>query len=285
MRVGILGTGLMGGPMAMRLQQSGHRVKAWNRSADNLAPLAQVGIETAPTAAAVLTSCEVTITMLSDAAAIESVVLAEPAALQQRTILQMGTIAPNESRELCEKVQAAGGEYLESPVLGSIPQVKAGELILMVGATAAQYERWLPLLKCFGAEPQWVGPVGAAAATKLAMNQLIGTLTAAFSMSLGLVQREGLDVEQFMAIVRESALYAPTFDKKLERMRDRNFSNPNFPTKHLLKDMNLFVQAAQAQGMETDVAEGVCAIARKAISQGLAEVDYSAIYNAINLEN
>ena len=63
MRVGILGTGLMGGPMAMRLQQSGHRVKAWNRSADNLAPLAQVGIETAPTAAAVLTSCEVTITM------------------------------------------------------------------------------------------------------------------------------------------------------------------------------------------------------------------------------
>ena len=64
----------------------------------------------------------------------------------------MGTIAPNESRELCEKVQAAGGEYLESPVLGSIPQVKAGELILMVGATAAQYERWLPL-----AEVLWSG--------------------------------------------------------------------------------------------------------------------------------
>lgn len=282
MQISILGTGLMGAPMALALNRSGHAVTAWNRSAEKLMPLKAAGVKTVATAAEAIAASPITITMLSDAAAIQSAVLAEPAVLAERTILQMGTIAPAESRELCEKVQAAGGEYLESPVLGSIPQVKAGSLILMVGATPEQFEQWLPVLKVFGPTPDLMGGVGTAAATKLAMNQLIGSLTAAFSMSLGLAQREGLDLEKFMAVVRESALYAPTFDKKLERMCDRNFSNPNFPTKHLLKDMNLFVQAAETQGIDATVAAGVSTVAQKAIDQGLADDDYSAIYNAVN---
>ena len=282
MKVGILGTGLMGQPMALQLHKSGFEVTAWNRSADKLVPLQQAGIRTAATAGEAIASTQITITMLSDAAAIQAAILTQPDCLKDRTLLQMGTIAPDESRELAAKVKAAGGDYLESPVLGSIPQVKAGSLILMVGATPEQYEQWLRVLKCFGPEPQLMGPVGTAAATKLAMNQLIGTLTTAFSMSLGLTQQEGLDIEKFMAIVRESALYAPTFDKKLERMCDRNFSNPNFPTKHLLKDMNLFVQAARGKGIDARVAEGVSEVAAEAIAQGLADEDYSAIYSAVN---
>ncbi len=282
MQVGILGTGLMGTPMALQLQQAGFEVTAWNRTPEKLAPLQQAGVTTVGSAAEAIASSPITLTMLSDAAAIESAVLAEPTALQGRTILQMGTIAPAESRELDQKIRAAGGAYLEAPVLGSIPQVKAGSLIVMVGATPEQYEQWLPVLKCFGPNPQLMGEVGTAAATKLAMNQLIGTLTAAFSMSLSLVQQEGLEVEKFMAIVRESALYAPTFDKKLERMCDRNFTNPNFPTKHLLKDMDLFVQAAQDQGLDTTVAASVSEVTKKAIAQGLADADYSSIYSAVN---
>lgn len=282
MQVGILGTGLMGAPMALQLQQAGFAVTAWNRTADKLVPLQQAGIAAAGSAAEAIASAPITITMLSDAAAVESAVLAEPTALEGRTILQMGTIAPAESRALDQKIRAAGGEYLEAPVLGSIPQVKAGSLIVMVGATPEQYEQWLPVLKCFGPNPQRMGEVGTAAATKLAMNQLIGTLTAAFAMSLSLVQREGLETDKFMNIVRASALYAPTFDKKLERMCDRNFTNPNFPTKHLLKDMNLFVQAAQAQGLDTAVAAGVSEVTKKAIAQGLADADYSSIYSAVN---
>ena len=275
----------MGAPMAMRLQQAGFSVTAWNRSLAKLAPLQQAGIQTAATAAEVLTGSSLTITMLSDAAAIHSAVLAEPAALPGRTLLQMGTIAPEQSRELLQAIRSAGGEYLEAPVLGSTPQVKTGELIVMVGATPEQYAKYVPVLQCFGSNPRLMGPVGTAAATKLAMNQLIGTLTAAFSMSLGLAQREGLDVEAFMGIVRESALYAPTFDKKLDRMSDRNFTQPNFPTKHLLKDMNLFVQAAQGQGIDATVAAGVSEVVERAIAQGLADADYSAVYNAINPTN
>ncbi len=282
MRIGLLGTGLMGAPMALQLQRSGFEVVAWNRSQQKLSPLAEAGIQTAKSAAEAIASTTLTITMLSDAAAIQSALFADQSVLADRTILQMGTIAPAESRNLCASVQAAGGEYIESPVLGSIPQVKSGSLILMVGATPEQFDRWQPVLRCFGPNPELMGPVGTAAATKLAMNQLIGSLTAAFSMSLGLAQKEGLEIEKFMSIVRESALYAPTFDKKLERMCDRNFSNPNFPTKHLLKDMNLFVKAAQAQGIDATVAAGVSQMAESAIAQGLANEDYSAIYSAIN---
>ncbi|MEL6157696.1 MAG: NAD(P)-dependent oxidoreductase [Cyanobacteria bacterium J06623_5] len=282
MQVGLLGTGLMGAPMALQLKAAGFEVTVWNRSTEKLQPLQAAGIQAAATPDEAIAQSDITLTMLNDAAAIRSAILSKPAVLKGKTILQMGTIAPDESRDIQRQVQAAGGDYLEAPVLGSIPQVKAGTLILMVGATPAQFDRWLPVLQVFGPEPVLMGMVGTAAATKLAMNQLIGTLTAAFSMSLGLAQREGLDLEKFMTIVRESALYAPTFDKKLTRMCDRNFSNPNFPTKHLLKDMRLFVQAAQAKGIDTTVAAGVGEVTESAIAQGLANEDYSAIYSAIN---
>jgi 3-hydroxyisobutyrate dehydrogenase len=283
-QVTVLGTGLMGAPMALRLQQAGFEVIAWNLSLAKLAPLQSAGIQTMSTAAEAIAASPITITMLSDAAAIRAILLSEPAALAGRTILQMGTIAPAQSRDLLERIRSASGDYFEAPVLGSIPQVKTGELIVIVGATPEQYNQWLPVLKCFGPNPQLMGLVGTAAATKLAMNQLIGTLTAAFSMSLALAEREGLDIDAFMGIVRESALYAPTFDKKLERMCDRDFTQPNFPTKHLLKDMDLFVQAAQGQGIDATVAAGVSEVVGRAIAQGLADADYSAIYSAINPE-
>jgi 3-hydroxyisobutyrate dehydrogenase len=283
-KVGILGTGLMGAPMALRLQECGHDVLAYNRSADKIQPLTEQGIEAQATPTQVLSAADCTILMLSDADAIASTLFTDEtqSALSDRTILQMGTIAPNQSRDICDKVTAAGGMYLEAPVLGSIPQVKDGSLIVMVGSTPEQFEQWQPLLACFGKQVMYIGPVGAGAGVKLAMNQLIGSLTNAFSLSLGLIQRENIDVDTFMEIVRKSALYAPTFDKKLDRMRDRNFANPNFPTKHLLKDMRLFSQAAGAAGLSPELADCVARMAEAAIAQGLADQDYSALYAAVN---
>ena len=268
--------------MALKLQEAGFEVVAWNRTLAKLAPLREAGIETTEMASDAIAACDITLTMLSDAAAIESALFVQPDALSGRTILQMATIAPEESRELKRQVEAAGGIYLEAPVLGSIPEVESGALIVMVGSTPEQFEQWMPIFKCFGQEPQHMGQVGTASATKLAMNQLIGTLTSAFSMSLGLVNREGLDLEKFMTLVRASALYAPQFDKKLERMSDRNFEDPNFPTKHLLKDMNLFVRAAENKDVDATVAASVSHLVQKAISQGLADKDYSALYSAVN---
>ena len=282
MNIGFLGTGLMGAPMARRLQSAGHQVYGWNRSADKVEALSADGIKPAATPANAIQASQLVVLMLTDADAIQTTLLNPEATAQLpgRTILQMGTIAPQQSKAIAQQVQAAGGDYLEAPVLGSIPEAKAGNLIVMVGATAAQFDQWLPILKCFGPEPQLMGSVGAGSGVKLSMNQLIGTLTTAFAMSLSLVQQEAIDIEKFMTIVRQSALYAPTFDKKLGRMCDRNFANPNFPTKHLLKDMNLFVQAADS--FNADVAESVAQIVQLAVAQGLADQDYSAVFAAVN---
>jgi len=284
MKIGLLGTGLMGAPMALRLQACGHEVAVYNRTAEKLQPLIDQGLTAQDTPADLLQACEATIFMVSDAGAIAAL-LSDPdtaAALRDRTLIQMGTIAPNESRDIASKVEQASGAYLESPVLGSIPQAKDGSLILMVGSTPEQFRQWQPVLQCFGEQVILLGPVGSGAAVKLAMNQLIGSLTAAFSLSLGLVQREHIDLDAFMDIVRHSALYAPTFDKKLDRMVNRNFENPNFPTKHLLKDMQLFSQAATTAGLSPELTDTVAALVERAIAQGLADKDYSALYSAVN---
>lgn len=274
----------MGAPMALTLQNCGHQVMAYNRSAEKLPPLATHGIQTTTAAVDVLQTCDCTILMLADATAIADTLFSSAplAALAQHTVIQMGTIAPDQSRDLQAKVEAAQGHYLEAPVLGSIPQVKDGSLIIMVGSTPAQFAQWRPVLECLGEQVLHLGPVGAGAAVKLAMNQLIGSLTSAFALSLALVQRENIQVDSFMDIVRHSALYAPTFDKKLSRMCDRNFADPNFPTKHLLKDMKLFAQAAQSAGLDPALAETVGEVVQQAIDQGLADQDYSALYAAIN---
>lgn len=282
MRVAMLGTGLMGAPMAVRLLEGGQTVTAYNRTPEKLAPLEAAGATTAATPAEAIAAGECVVVMVTNAPAIRELLLSETArpALSERTILQMSTIAPDESRAIAAEVQAAGGDYLEAPVLGSIPQAQSGTLQVMVGGTVEQFRQWSPFLKYFG-PPEHVGATGQAAALKLALNQLIVSLTSAFALSLSFVRAQGADVETFMGILRESALYAPTFDKKLARMMESNYANPNFPTKHLLKDADLFAAAARAAGLGTETIDGARAVIERAIALGLADGDYSALHEGI----
>jgi 3-hydroxyisobutyrate dehydrogenase len=180
-----------------------------------------------------------------------------------------------------DAVVAGGGEYLEAPVLGSIPEAQAGKLMVMVGAEPEQYQSHLKLLQHFGAEPLLIGPVGTAAALKLALNQLIASLTTSFALSLAFVQRQGVDVDVFMQILRESSLYAPTFDKKLQRMLTGNYANPNFPTKHLLKDTDLFISEAKSRGLDLSSIKGVRHILQTAVKMSFADADYSSLFSII----
>lgn len=283
MRLSLLGTGLLGNPMAQRLHESGIPVCVWNRSAEKTRDLVQKGIAVAASPREAIAASDVAILMLSDAAAIRTTVLAPEtlSALQNKTILQMGTIGPEESRTAASAVEQAGGRYAECPVLGSIPEAAAGKLILMFGGTKALFDVLNPILIALGTNPNFIGSVGQAAALKLAMNQLIASLTIAFSQSLGLVQKSGIDISLFMEILRGSALYAPTFDKKLKRLLTSDFGNPNFPVRHLLKDINLFLDSAKLAGLSCAAAEGVKAACEKTVLMGAGEEDYSAIFKAV----
>ncbi|PAX57038.1 NAD(P)-dependent oxidoreductase [Brunnivagina elsteri] len=287
MKVAFLGTGLMGLPMAQRLLQADVQLIAYNRTPEKLAPLQAAGAEIAVHPRHAIRAADYVVLMLTNASAIYSVLLSDTSwrSLAGKTVIQMGTITPTESKEIRDTVVAAGAEYIEAPVLGSIPEAEVGKLIVMVGSYREQYQRHQDILKYFGSEPVYVGEVGTASALKLALNQLIASLTTSFALSLKFVQRQGVDVDVFMKILRESALYAPTFDKKLQRMLDNNYDNPNFATKHLLKDTDLFIDEAKNVGLNVNSIEGVRTILDTAMRMSLAQADYSSLFSALSSPN
>jgi 3-hydroxyisobutyrate dehydrogenase len=282
--IALLGTGLLGRAIAERLQTVGHTVIAYNRTPAKALPLQAHGIAVVGTPELAVTQAECVLLLLTDAEAIRSV-LFSPAcapALIGKTIVQMGTIGSNESLSIQREVERNGGLYCEAPVLGSLAEAKAGTLLIMVGGTKDQFERLNPLFRSLSREPRFIGSVGQAAVLKLALNHLIAAENVAFSLSLGLIQRAGVSVDTFMAILRESALFAPTFDKKLPRLLKRDYHQPNFPTRHMLKDVLLCAQEAADRRLTTSGLDGIRRILDEAIAQGYGELDYSALYDVLN---
>ncbi|MEW8521670.1 MAG: NAD(P)-dependent oxidoreductase [Candidatus Thiodiazotropha endolucinida] len=284
MKVALLGLGLMGLPIAHRLVHCGHDVIAWNRSKERLKIAKEEGLSVESSLAAAVTAGEVLILTLSDAEAIKDVLFDSSVKplIKGKAVLQMGTISPDESRDIGASVETAGGDYLEVPVLGSIPEAKSGELIVMAAGSESAYHQTLLMLRGLGKEVEHLGPVGKGAAVKLAMNQLIAALTAGFSQSLGLIRAEGVEVEQFMGLLRQSALYAPTFDKKLKKFMEHDYSNPNFPLKHLIKDIALFQQVTEASGMNSEISTATLKVLVNGQNAGYGDEDYSSLYEAIN---
>ncbi|MBZ0165555.1 MAG: NAD-binding protein, partial [Candidatus Omnitrophica bacterium] len=121
-----------------------------------------------------------------------------------------------------------------------------------------------------------------AAALKLALNQLIAVHAAGFSLSLGIVERNDIDRQLFMEILRESSLYTSMYDKKLHNWVERDFSNPNFPTKHLQKDVRLISEHASEAGLNTGVLEAIRTIIDQSVERGCGDMDYSSIINVIH---
>lgn len=284
MHVSLIGTGLMGCAMTERLLATGHSVTVWNRTPDKTEAVAELGAAVADSPEAAIAAAEVTILTLTDEPAIRAVLSPDGSFpdLDGRTLLQMGTIGSEESRGLLADIEAAGGEYLEAPVLGSRGQAVAGTLLIAVGSTEEQFEHWRDLLKCFGPGPRRVGEVGQGASVKLAFNQLIASHITAFSLSLGMIRRRGVEVEEFMQILRRSSIYAKTYDKKLPRLLERDFSNPNFRERLLLKDIDLIRVEAAELGLDAATLEGIRQLVEKAIGMGLANDDYSTVYNAVD---
>jgi len=283
MQITILGGGLMGQAIAERLLAEQQNVTVFNRSLDNIRSLTKLGADITDDAEQAVTHAEIILLLLSDAAAIESVLASISADnLSGKLIIQMGTISPEQSQSIADRCRLQNAYYLESPVLGSLPEARSGTLIIMAGGQQVDFEAALPMLKLLAKQPHYIGTVGQGAAMKLAMNQLIAGLTASFSLSLALVESQGIDSDQFMSLLRDSALYAPTFDKKLERMRERDFANPNFPTKHLVKDSRLFLDVAEQLRLDASGLEGIIKLLDKTVSMGLENTDYSAIYAAVS---
>jgi 3-hydroxyisobutyrate dehydrogenase len=153
----------------------------------------------------------------------------------------------------------------------------------MVGAAEGRLEKWSAFLSHFGPNPVRVGPVGAAAALKLALNNLIASHIAGFALSLGIVRRRGIDVEHFMTILRQSALFAPTFDRKLPLLLSRDYASArNFPASLLLKDIDLILAEAERAGLAATALQGVRHLLTRVVDDGRGDEDYAVISEAVD---
>ena len=275
--VAVLGTGLLGTAIATRLLEQGLNVHVWNRNPSRIVPLVEKGATAIDDLGEAAGNDRVLIFVLRDGTATASVI-ETVGELQGSTVIPMGTMGVEESRKLATQVADQGGRYLEAPVLGSKPQALSGSLLLMAGGEATVFEAQQPLLSHLSQKPLLVGPVGSGAATKLALNQLIASLTHSFSLSLQLIQQAGVPVETFMAILRPSALYAPTFDKKLQRMLDHKYADPNFSTALLRKDLRLFLEEATTAGLQDQGLTGLLSLLEQAKGTELDEQDYCALH-------
>ena len=275
--VALLGTGTLGSAIARRFLSQGLDVHVWNRDSSRTAPLIDLGAIAITDLQTATHDCHSIVTVLTNGA-VTTEVVAALGPLNGSTLISMGTMGLSESKALATQVLLQKGSYLEAPVLGSKPQALSGSLLVMAGGDADVFEQQLELLRHLSQQPKLVGPVGSGAATKLALNQLIASLTHSFSLSLRLIQQAGVPVETFMEILRPSALYAPTFDKKLERMLGRHYEDPNFSTALLRKDLELFLQETSEAGLQDLGLQGLAELLNKAKGTQLDHQDYCALH-------
>ena len=283
-KICLVGAGLLGSAIGARLLTKGVELVTWNRTANRCQSLIDLGAKPIKTLKGVAQDCDAVITVLRDGPVTKKVI-SELGDLNSKCVIPMGTMGIGEIRNLDHQIRNQNGSCLEAPVLGSKPQAISGTLLVMAGGDPELFEQQRPLLSHLSEAPMLVGPIGSGAATKLALNQLIASLTHAFSLSLRLVQQAGVSVETFMAILRPSALYAPTFDKKLQRMLEGHYSDPNFSTDLLRKDLRLFLEEATAAELQTKGLNGLDALLQDAQGSELDQLDYCALHELTQTKN
>jgi 3-hydroxyisobutyrate dehydrogenase-like beta-hydroxyacid dehydrogenase len=211
--VGFVGLGAMGQVIVPRLLAAGHPVTGWNRSRERAEPLTRLGMRFADSPAAVAAASEVTFSIVTDGAAVKAVALGENGVLAGMrpggVYVDMGTIAPDVTREVAAAFAARGFAMLDAPLSGSPVTVQQGNASLMIGGDRAAFERVEPVLRAIGPKLTYIGASGQAATMKLAVNLLMMVEVIAFGEAVALAEKGGVAREIALDAVLKSVAAAP----------------------------------------------------------------------------
>ncbi|GAB3773642.1 NAD(P)-dependent oxidoreductase [Ramlibacter monticola] len=209
MRIGIAGTGRMGSAIARRLASQGHEVRVWNRTPARAQPLLQEGLAWAATPRALAQASEVVVSMLTDGAALDEVYSGDDGLFTHRgggtLFIDMSTVPPATQREMARRAAEAGVAYLECPVGGSVGPAQEGKLLAFVGGAPQDVARARPLLDQLCRRVEHVGPHGAGATMKLAVNLPLMVYWQTLGEALSLVQPLELDPQRVIDILADSS--------------------------------------------------------------------------------
>lgn len=281
MKIGLAGTGRMGAAMAQRLLSLGHELTVWNRTPERTAPLAAEGARVAATPAALAASSELVLTILTNADAIEAT-YGGPSGLLSADVtgklfVEMSTVRPHVEQALAGKVKAKGAAFIECPVGGTVGPAQTGKLLGFVGGEAGDVARARPVLGQLCRRVEHVGPVGAGARLKLAINLPLLVYWQALGEALALCQPLDIEPARLMDIIADTSGGTNVLKVRgqaiAEALQGKEIGTPTFDVDSIRKDLSTMLEEARALGYEAPITERVLQCFDDASRAGMGGLD------------
>lgn len=284
MKVGFVGPGIMGRPMALNLRKAGHAVWVYGRRAETMKPLTEAGATACASPQEVAAQADITFTIVSDTPDVERVIFGDKGlaygARKGSVIVDMSTISPAATRDMAAKLSERGVEMLDAPVSGGEVGAINGTLSIMVGGKPEVFEKVLPLFQAMGKNIVHVGANGAGQVAK-ACNQIVVALTIeAVSEALTFARRNGVDAAKVRAALMGGFAGSKILEVHGQRMLDNDFK-PGFKVKLHQKDLRIVMQDADKLGLGLPGAALVAQHLNALMGSGDGELDSSAIVKAV----
>jgi 3-hydroxyisobutyrate dehydrogenase len=276
--VAVLGTGLMGGPMARNIARAGLTVRVWNRSKDKARPLERDGATVAERPQDAVFGADIALTMLADAKATLDVAEAMlPAMSTDAVWLQAGTIGIDALEQCADLAQRHGVALVDAPVLGTAKPAQDGTLTVLASGPDDAVSRCGPIFRAVGGRTVRVGPAGQATRLKLAVNAWVLAMTEGVAEAVALAKGLGLEVDQMLEALDGSPTDSPYF-----RMKSKLIAEGDFPASFTLrlaaKDARLIEQAAERGGVDLPMLRTIAARLAQGVEAGHGEEDMAATY-------
>jgi 3-hydroxyisobutyrate dehydrogenase-like beta-hydroxyacid dehydrogenase len=256
-KIGWIGLGKMGHPMAMNLAKKGYSLAVFNRTKSKMAGLIEAGATGADSIAEVTQQSDIVVTMVSDDPALESLALGPDGIFANanagNTFIDMSTVSPVLSARIAEEAKTKGLNYLRAPVNGTVIQAEASTLVILVSGPEAEFEGNKDVFETMGDKIFYIGSEEQARFLKLSINMMVGVSAIMMAEALALGESGGLDWDQMIEIIKNSAVGSPVVHYKEQTLKNRDFT-PAFTAKQMAKDFDLILEAGKAGNVPLSVA-------------------------------
>jgi 2-hydroxy-3-oxopropionate reductase len=284
MKVGFVGLGIMGKPMARNLMKAGHELFVYDITPESVAAIAADGGQACGSASEAASKAEVTITMLPDGPDVQAAVLGPGGVLEGAKsgsiVVDMSSISPLVAQKVGAACANRGVEFLDAPVSGGEPKAVDGTLAIMVGGNQKTFDTVLPLFQSVGSSATLTGPVGAGNVTKLANQIMVACNIAAMGEALVLATKAGLDPDVVFQAVKGGLAGSTVLNAKAPMVIGRNFK-PGFRIRLHQKDLRNALLAAESLKVSLPFTGMVQQMLISLMNEGKGDLDHSAIVNFI----
>ena len=279
-KIGLVGTGMLGEAVGLHLLEFGHSLTAYNRTKSKTANLEKNGAAIADTPKNVAESSELVITCVKDADAVEQILFRQDGIVAGKheglAVAEMSTINPNNAIQNSKKLGEEGINSLEIPVMGGPNVAIHGQLVLMASGDRDVFDKYEEVFDTIANKTFFLGKSGSAHSIKIAMNLQISLLALALSEGITLTRKAGFDPEKFLEIINSTYFKPGMSENKAHKMIKDEFE-PTFTLKNLKKDLDIITETAKEFGAVLPMAERANEIYAEAVKAGLGEIDYTGI--------